>query len=119
MQELYSHEGNECKPEEIELKESSIDDNPDDKLVSTPVHTPVPHGNDCVIIDNHVAIETQEDTNRDVSHNNDEDDSVIKNQQFEGSHSSNSVHDIQAARRDILFPMRDQKSLEEIKQVIH
>ena len=115
MQDLYEHEDDECKPEEIELKESSIDD----KLVSTPVHTPVPHDNDCVVIDNHVAIETQEDINHDVSHNNDEDDSVIKNQQFEGSHSSNSVHDIQAAHRDILFPMRDQKSLEEIKQVIH
>jgi len=108
------------EPAEIDLKESSVDDNHGDILVPTSLHTPVPHENDCVVIDNQVAIETQEDNHN--SHNNtsnEHDDCVIKNKQFEGSGSSNNEDDSQAAHKDILFPMRDQKSLEEIKQVIY
>ncbi|XP_065912570.1 uncharacterized protein [Dysidea avara] len=124
VQDLCVDVGDEPKPAEIDLKETSIDDSNDDMtmghgdtLLCRPLHTPLPHvpENDCVIIDNQVAIETQED----VSHNNtasDEDDSVIKNKQFEGSHPDNGHYSQSAAHRDILFPMRDQKSLEEIKQ---
>lgn len=108
------------KPSDIDLKESSVDDITD---TTTPL---LPAENDCIVIDNQVAIETQTDSdisyNQDISHNTSsiDEDIVIRNVQVEGTLSdSPSVRHATQSRRDILFPMRDQKSLEEIKQVIY
>lgn len=119
-----------------QIKESSIDDVVDDSvpylhptILNSPVH-------DCVVVGNQAAIEMQESLT--TSHKDDEqnettfvtngnntqaDSSVITNEHCEPDYKPPSQPVTNGSKykplisQDILFPMRDQKSLLEIKQV--
>lgn len=132
-------EGNGVESQELDqLKETNIDDNVVDDtylhpiVLASPVH-------DCAVLGNQVAMEMQEPIN--TSHNkrdeleetafvangnNTDPSSVITNKQCKpdykppsptNSKSDEPRYKPPSSQRDALFPMRDQKSLLEIKQV--
>jgi len=124
-----------------QLKESSVDIADDDTSLYSMVTGLTSPVHNCVVIDNHVAMEMQESFSDNHNHkeekskttlftdiNSTDTDgcSIVTNQQCkpydDGLQPVNSKPDEPrykppADHRDILFPMRDQKSLSEIKKV--
>lgn len=125
--------------DDVCLKESSVDDSavmeddilPHASSLTSPVHN-------CIVIGNQVTMEMQEPLNK-IYDSPDQDETqfvssdtsnepdeccVIPNEQCHGrlNHKPSGLQPVHSKsdeppNRDILFPMRDQKSLLEIKQV--